>query len=303
MSEEHPNQQSLPAVPTVGSLTTLSFRSLKRYAAIEACAVSLDDLRRLYVDLDRKTQEAVETHIRPLQRPPGTSEEEWEYLKQHARSIGHLTILVEGGNGERIVANSLEAFRSEALPHSIVSVSLDSAAALGTENVQLANRFNLKLDFREPPGYFSYNPWDQPTPNESYLEVVGPDDTWVTAVYESTMDFFRRKRRHRGWLHSAATFNLLHWVLGFPAALWVVFRFSELLEQEALHTALKGATYVYLFLFALMVFRLLIGLLRWVFPVIELEGSRSTKARGVLTVIVSSLLAALLYDVLKTLLT
>lgn len=68
-----------------------------------------------------------------------------------------------------------------------------------------------------------------------------------------------------------------------------------------MHGTLRGAIYVYIVLLGLLIFRLIIAGFRWIFPLVELEGTRSKKARGVLGTILSALLLALLYDILKTL--
>lgn len=279
----------------------LNYRGLSHFTDIPPCAVSIADLRRLYRDLSVKTGEALERHLSPLQCPPDLSQEEFDALKQQARDIGTLTVVVDGAGGERIVSSSAEALDDDKLPETITTITFDSAAAIQTQNVTPLNRFKLKLDFTEPPGFNVYNPWDQPTPNSSQLEVYGPDHTWVTAVHEATLSFFARRKTRRRWLHSATTFNLLNYLLAFPGALWIVYRvdtrFSDALS--GIHSSLRGALYIYIFLLALLIFRVMIGGFRWIFPVIELEGARSMKARVLAGTVLSSIVLALLYDVLK----
>jgi hypothetical protein len=281
----------------------LNYRGLSHFTDIPPCAVSIADLRRLYRELSVKTGEALERHLSPWQRPADMSSEEFEALKQQAREIGTLTVIVDGAGGERIVSSSAEALDDDKLPENITAITFDSAAAIQTQNVTPLNRFKLKLDFTEPPGFNVYNPWDQPTPNASQLEVYGPDHTWVTAVQEATLSFFTRRRRRRKWLHSATTFNLLNYVLAFPGALWIVYRVDSHFAHalSGIHTALKGALYIYVFLLSLLVFRIIIGGFRWIFPVIEIDGARSTKVRVVAGTVLSSIILALLYDILKAL--
>jgi multisubunit Na+/H+ antiporter MnhE subunit len=114
------------------------------------------------------------------------------------------------------------------------------------------------------------------------------------------MDFFRTRRRRRAWLHTQRSFSVAHWVVGFPAALWIVYRLSYYAPAlTRLHPALLGAIYAYVFLLSLLVFRGIVWLVRWLFPVVEFAGSRSKVVRSVLSLVLSSLLLALLYDVLK----
>ena len=301
MSPEIPTAQPPAPAP---QLPRLQYRGLQRSAKIPACVVSLDDLRRLYTNLNEKTREALDRHLETTPRRADISDEQFEQLKVQAREVGGLTVSVNGSGGEQVLATTATALAQASLPEQITSITFDSATALQAFNVTPLNRFRVHLDFTEPPGFNAYNPWDQPTPNGSQLEIIGSDETWVTGVYESTLTFFRQRRQHRSWLHGHITFNLLNYLLGFPAALWIIFRLDSTapLSFQAIHGALRGALYVYLFLLALLIFRLIIGGFRWIFPLIEIEGARSKKARGLLGSVLGTLLLALLYDVLRTLL-
>jgi len=277
-----------------------SYRGLYRIAKVPPCLITRDNLHRLYTELDGRTSEALEKHLAVLQRPPAAEEQQWNQEIQNLRRDARLTITVQGTNGEQIVARSVEALSDNELPDRIAFVRFDSAAAPQLINITPINRFLVHLDFTEPPTFASYNPWSQPTPNASQIEVIGSDQTWVTGVYQWIIDFFRARRRRRGWLHTQRCFNVAHWLIGFPAALWVVYRLSYYAPAlSRLHPALLGAIYAYAFLISLLAFRGIIWLFRWLFPVVELDGSRPKGMRGVLSIGLTSLLLALLYDVLK----
>jgi hypothetical protein len=211
------------------------------------------------------------------------------------------TIIVIGANGEQIVDTRVEALAQDNLPDKIISITFDSASALKGFNVSLPNSFRLNLDFTEPPGFHAYNPWDQPTPNNSNLEVTGPNTTWVSGVHETVSAFFSERKRNRAWLHSRVTFNVLNWLFAFPASLWITYRIDNVfyIQLENVHVTLRGALYVYVVLISLLAFRVIMAGFRWIFPVVELHGARSKKIRTVLGAILSSLLLALLYDILK----
>jgi hypothetical protein len=278
------------------------YRGLFRVSRVEPCVISLADLRRLYADLNAKTAEALELHLGPLLKPADIEQTQFDELKAQARAEAHLTVTVLGSNGEQFVTRSVAGLADDNLPETITQITFDSASALQAYNATPLNRFTLRLDFSEPPGFDSYNPWDQPTPNSSQLEVIGSDQTWVTAVHESTLAFLRRRGRRRSWLHKHQWFNVLSWLVGLPSAFWIVYRIdSSLPVLGQMHTALRGALNVYLFLVAFLLFRGVLWGFRWLFPVVELEGARSTRVRGFVGVGLGSLLLALLYDVLKTL--
>jgi len=280
------------------------YRGVFRTTNIPPCVVSVSDLRRLYDNLSENASDALERHIARIQRPEGQTEEKWEALKQQVREIGGVTVFVIGANGEQVSANSASALDDSQLPDRINSITFDSSNSLQNNNIIPLNRFRLVLDFTEPPGFGTYNPWDKPTPNGSLLEVIGVDSTWATGVYESVLGFFRMRGKRRRWFHTPAAFNLLNWLIGFPGALWIVYRidgqFPGIFAQ--MHGALRGAIYVYIVLVVLLIFRLIIAGFRWTFPIVELEGSRSKSVRRILNLVLGSLLLALAYDVLKTVL-
>jgi hypothetical protein len=240
----------------ISTATDVPYRGRYRIAKVPPCLITRNDLRKLFKELDARTSEALEKHIASLQRPPAVEEQAWNQTLRNLRQTGRLTITVQGTNGEQIVARSVEALSDDELPDRIVFMRFDSAAALQFMNINPLDRFYVHLDFTEPPTFASYNPWSQPTPNVSQFEVIGSDETWVTGVYAWITDFFRNRRRRRAWLHTQRSFNVAHWVIGFPAALWVVYRLSYYAPAlTRLHPALLGAIYAYVFLFSLLIFR------------------------------------------------
>jgi hypothetical protein len=299
------NADSRSEIAEVGEILppAVDYRGLQRVSRVPASVVSLRDLRRLYDELDQKTAEALELHLSSIEQPPDMTDGEFEEVLEDVRGRSGLTVIVAGAHGEQVVSSSRSPLEDESVPEVVTGISFQSAFAVQQHNITPLNRFTLNLDFTEPPSFVSYNPWSQPTPNSSTLEVVGDDHTWVTAVFESARDFFRRRGRQREWIHSEITFNVLNWVVGFPASFWVVYRLDSSLGAalSSLHTALRGALYIYVFLLALMSFRAMVWGLRWIFPLIELEGRRSGRVRGLIGSALASLVLALLYDVLVTL--
>ncbi|MFQ5998434.1 MAG: hypothetical protein ACE5KO_03930 [Candidatus Bathyarchaeia archaeon] len=297
MAEELEQQTQSAAQPPVPR----GYRGTYRILKIQPSAVSIDDLRRLYTRLSEKTSEALEAYLNTINPQPGQDPQQLDNLKNDARKIGGLTVIIIGANGEQIVNTHIDALSQDDLPDKITSIAFDSSSALKGFNVALPNSFRLNLDFTEPPGFHTYDPWDQPTPNNSNLEVSGPNTTWVSGVYETVVSFFRERKRNRAWLHSQVTFNILNWLFAFPAALWITYRIDNIFQSQLqnVHVTLRGALYVYIVLVSLLAFRVIVAGFRWIFPVLELQGARSKKVRDLLGTILGSLLLALLYDILK----
>lgn len=283
-------------------LAPFEYRGTHRILKIKPCTITLDDLRKLYTQLDKKTSEALEVYLDTLKSNPNDDPKQLEKLKSEAREIGGLTIIITAKNGEQVVDTNIDALTDNEIPDDIVRIKFDSSAALQGYNVNLINRFALVLDFAETPGFNFYNPWNQRTPNDSNMEVLGADTSWVSGVYETVQTFIDRKKRSVEWLHSAVTFNLLNWIFAFPAALWIAYRidtsFQDILQN--IHVVIRGALYVYLILISLLVFRVLMHITRWIFPVVELHEARSFGVRAFLGVIVVSILGSVIYDILKT---
>lgn len=150
----------------------IGYRGLYRTAKVPTCTVSIQDLRRLYNELNRFTEEALNRYLDNVRLQPGQTEDQLEMLKDEARRVGGLTVIVIGAKGEQIIDHSIDAFSDENRPARIATITFDSALVLQNFNVSLPNRFRLVLDFTEPPGFTTYNPWENPTPNNSSIEVT-----------------------------------------------------------------------------------------------------------------------------------
>jgi hypothetical protein len=269
---------------------------------IPACVLSVDDLRRLFVDLDTYTREVTGGQIDGLPQSVGTAPADFVRMKQEAKAEAGLVMYVYGKNGEQLALHTAGAITREVLPDTLLSITFDSAARyrikLGNDPL---NRFTLFLDFSDPPGFVVYNPWDQPTPNNSRFDIIGTDQTWVAGVSDKVLNFLKARKRSRLWLHGPVAFNLIHWFIAFPAAFWLIYRLDSVTERliSGLPAILRSAFYIYLFLVLLLVMRVLIYLLRSLFPIVELEGSRNKTVRATIGVVELGLVSALIYDILK----
>jgi len=262
----------------------------------------VDDLRRLFNDLDAWTREVTAAQIDGLHQTAGTTPEDFARLKRDAKAEAGLVMYVYGRNGEQIALHAAGTITAEVLPHALLSIIFDSAPRFNAQlNYDPLNRFRLVLDFREPGGVISYDPWNSPTPNESSFTIIGNNQTWVAGVSDMALGFLKDRKRSRRWLHGPITFTLVNWLVGFPAAFWLIYRVDGITQRfvAGLPTALRGGIYIYLFLTLLLMFRVLIYILRWLFPIIELEGSRSKAVRTSVSVVLFGLLTALIYDIVK----
>jgi len=263
--------------------------------------VSLNDLAKLFRELEEKTQESVDIQMSGWSKQPNQTDEQFAAIKADARRAAKLMVVMIGAKGEQIVDYSADALTAADVPDTIQTVTFDSSAAytyrFGAAH-QLLNRFKLVLDFSEPPLKGGYNAWQQSTPSNTAFELIGPNKTWVTAVRATVTSFFEERRRRRKWLHNNITFAALNWLIGFPIAIWLLVRFNSSMDAWLgdLHSAIKGTIYVYIFLAFALVFRVIIHGLRWAFPIAELEGARSLRVRALILAGPGALLIFLLYS-------
>lgn len=271
-----------------------------RTASVPPCKLTKEDLRRLYAKLYDKAQEALERQLEELERPPDQSPQQFEETKRRIREVSGLVVAVQGARGEETIAASDWPLKDEALPDKVSSIAFDNFSAVEAYNFTVENKLRVQLDFSDPPSFQEYNPWRNPTPNESQVKVSGPSKMWVTGVYEWILGFLSHRKHQWGWLHSATTFSMLNWLFGFPAALWVTHRFDALwlAPLSDISGALRGATNIYVFLIGAMLFRGMLGGVRWIFPQLEFEGSRSIGTRAVLATLLLGLLTSLIYDII-----
>ena len=116
------------------------------------------------------------------------------------------------------------------------------------------------------------------------------------------LDFFEAKKAKVNWLHGGAIYEIALFLFGFPFALWLVYRASGPLGVAGtLPEILVSAVYVYIFFFALNLFRMFFLYSRWVFPKVELSDERSSpfRHRGVWAVITLGICSAAIWDVVK----
>lgn len=116
-------------------------------------------------------------------------------------------------------------------------------------------------------------------------------------------EFFDERKTKLNWLHRGAVYDTAVFLLGLPLAIWGDFRLSEILARvPTMPLIISSAIYVYVFMFALNLFRLVFLYSKWVFPKVELETQRVSsplRHRTAWVVITLPIVTAFIYDVLK----
>lgn len=300
--EEQANQaeQHGPIVPaqTIPTLAPLKYEGLYRTEQPQPCGLSREDLRLLFNELSKKCNEALDAHFAAINVDTLTEGVDIDALKAEAKRSRGLTVIVIGGQGEQIFSTSVDALSSDALPKTIRTVTFDSGFAMKSENVTVKDSFRLILDFNDPQPFDSYDPSQGPTPNGSTIEVNGPNTTWVNGVFTTIKSFLHERRRTRSFLHTRAVYNTTTWLIGLPLSMWLAYRADAwvLKQIPELFPVLRTALDIYLVLFGMQLFRWAILGLRHLYPLYEVEGSRTNGVRRTISGVLGALVLGAICD-------
>lgn len=280
------------------------YKGLVRNTLLPPCALSYEDLRRLFAELEPKALEVSNRWLGNYPKKPEDSAENDAQQRDDFRKNTGLVVIVRGGGGEALVLKSKEQLEKALLPDSVQEITFDIGFAFqAIMNQSSPERVRVQFDLSPPPLIFGYNPWEERTPNRSFIEISGTDEAWVESVYQLVLKFVNYRSKRWGWLHSRLTYNIAIYLLGWPAAFWTAYRVDSALAEflAGLPNGLRVALDVYLFLLSLVLVRLVAGAVRLIFPLVELKGSKTDRRRGWLGLVVLGLLTALIYDLIKAL--
>lgn len=297
------SEKALIPEPLLPTPALLDYKGTSRIDPIPACAVSLEDLRWLYGQLNAKALSALNTYLATIPPLANKTQEEDAALRNAAREIGQLTVTITGGNGEQRVGQSIDYLLKENLPAKVTGIIFDSCPNLEQNQIFIHNKFRLELDFTEPPGFNEYNPIDRPTPNKSGLQIIAQDDNWASGVSECVTNFFKNKTTARSLLHDNGVFAFLAWFIFMPISLWVAYRVDSIFISQFpdIHTALRGSLNVYIVFLTFLILRGGSWAIRWAYPVIELEGCKSGFRRAMATSIGAVIPGGIIWDIISTL--
>ena len=259
------------------------YRGYHDRAAIKPCVVDIAGLRKLADELQESVTAALNAYLDTPEKQADQDQASFDEQLARARQYDPLIVYVVGQDREQLVGTADVVLSDEKVPDRIKTVTIDSASLLNQVGITMPDRFRVVLDFSEPPVVYGYQPWEQPTPNGSHVEVAGKNVDWCSGVQEKVQRFFANRASSRGWLHSPTTYNIVHVLLAWPASLWLGFaaeRYVNGLLDEPLSPVGGAVLIVYGIFLGMYLFRVLAGAARWLYPVIELKGTRTTRIRA-----------------------
>ncbi len=254
--------------------------------------------------LQERAYAAAEIEKHNLPRAPEHTDEKYEQALKDLEEGFKLFLTVSGSDGRKLTGSIAEVFDSPNFPEEVKDVFFDTSTTLrARHNYVPLNKMILYLDFSRPEIFnFTILP-SQETQNESKLAVEGKDATWVNGVFKEFFDFIQSKPSTSPWLHRHSIYDLLLWIVGFPLSFWICSKLSPYINSAFSQQSvfLMSALYFYVFILALNILRVAFHYARWIWPLTEFKGERSstTKHKAMFSVLASGLGLPALYDFLK----
>jgi hypothetical protein len=244
---------------------------------ISSFSVSKECLFSLLQILQERSHAAGEIEIADFKRGE-LSDEAFEDNKKLLREGFNLKPTIVSGDGKELWGNLKDIFESPNFPDQLKSVYINSEIPLkAAYNYNPSNSFEIFIDFSKPDLFnLSFLP-SQETPNESNIKVQGYDATWVHGVFNEFNVFIKSNPSKMRWLHLHSVYDFLVLVLAVPLGFWISYRLSYIINKIFVDVSvfLLNGLYIYIFLFSLLLFRLLFQYARWVWPLVEYQSNKN----------------------------
>lgn len=263
-----------------------TYKTYRRTHSVQPSHVSLEDLKRLCLDLYALNRTASSNEKNYYERTYEVKENDSvetktnknESLERETQSINSqylVSITVEGDSGEIfniIPGDDLDqVFSSLNMPNRVTSIRFDNWSHYKAVVGKMPNfRIEANLDFRE------YQIWpfqNSENTNDSSIVVSGLDETWVLGAVEKLRSSSERSSSlTANVLHRKIKYDFVLWLIGIPGSILLLKMVFESLKLfETWNIGLQSLIYLTMSLFVLQIFRLLFNYLRWLFPYMELK--------------------------------
>jgi len=264
--------------------------------------VKRDELKRLYQIINAKQFEYRDRILGTLSKMASETDDDFDARRQKVHSAFVTSVTATGLNDEVVTGNSEDFFDSSSFPDHLKSIFFSTQTVpQAVLNFMPPCNVIAFLDFSRPPFLDFARLPTLPTPNESNFAIAADDESWFAATKTRLSQFFADRRTSTNWLHQAAIYDILLILIGVPIGIWAAYRVGGLLNTARIPQIVSAALYIYVFVFALFVFRVLFSYSRWVFPKVELDSELASplRHRGIWGAILIGLVVSLLYDILN----
>ena len=232
------------------------------------------------------------------------TDEEFDDLKKEIKRVLKLCVTIIGTKGEQIVGYNNSILSEDTFPDDVQFIVFENISLFrSVAKREPLSKFEIKFDFTKPVIFDFSNPLFQQYRNNSSINIIGKNETWVDGLYQSIITFFIDKKKNRNWLHSKYIHDLCLYILVWPIIFWSIFRFQKLnIINPEFPKVIFIAIYIYIFLILYFIFRIILNYSKWIFPLIEYNptyGSKMFRHRALLSAILIALSVKLIWDVIK----
>lgn len=264
------NQQNL-IVPEDKEYT---YKSSYRFQGIQPCTLTLDYFKKFYEILKTATFEGADIEIAKIKKTPGQTDEDFNNFKRYAKTLFKVTIQIYGSKGDYIFTESPTIFSESTLPDTVTKVVFDNTQRFKAvlQQREPINKYRVEFDFSKQNVFDLSTMPSEPTPNKSFINIQGENDTWVSGTYNKIIEFLKERGNKRGLVHKRNIYDLFLFFFIIPLNLRLLYNINRSLPPHfaELSAFFKVACYLYFFLSILLIYRLVFNYTRWIFPYTDL---------------------------------
>jgi hypothetical protein len=281
-----------------------TWRNYTKRVALKACRLKPADFKRLYRLINEKQIDVGNSAIAGLSQTENETAEQFQERCRLVKNAFITTVQIKGFNNEVVTGHGESFFDSPLLPERILSIEYDTTfSPKALLNVTPNDRATVFLDFSRPTWLDLSALPSAPTANNSNWFITAQTEAWSTSLSTRLQDFFKERETGLDWLHGPAVYDAMLGIAGIPLSLWGAYRLGHpIVARVHVPFSIETAVYIYAFLLALNVFRVLFSYGKWVFPKIEeSEKSSSGRHRVVWAAIITGIVISALWDGIKAL--
>ena len=267
---------------------------------------SLKKLVDLVKEINLKAKKLEEDNIRINSKDPRFNIPDSEVEKYVSNVLENYIVSIEitefNGNYSVWYDSDL-ILKEEKFPDGVRSIRISNVYKfLNQQNLYQFFKITINLDFTKTTllDFFS-NP-SQATYNQSYIEIGGLDQDWVTSSFASIKDFVENRKNNKSWIHKRNVYDVFLWFIIIPLIFWNLQKVEIWLDH--INPQISGSftvfILIYAFLIGLIIFSFIFKYARWLYPPVELF-SRIKNAiklqRLILFLIAAGILVKLVVDI------
>lgn len=182
---------------------------------------------------------------------PDQTQERFEGLIAWTHELFEITVTIQGSDGSEIITRDRDIFGSSNLPDVISGIYFDSGSKYRALNngSEPPHNVSLLLDFSKPPLVDLSNTTSQPTPNNSYLSIVGFNDLWISATQQKLLEFFSARSNGRKFIHQRHIYDILLLFSGAPLCIYAMEKITPIAKILLTNTSNFVEVFFYIYLY------------------------------------------------------